>query len=76
MVSPGSKTYLPWSWTRQVRIAAQRRLMLVIYTVLFLALLIAILVEFHWTRLLLLLATGGGALTQVHLIRSGASRSQ
>jgi uncharacterized membrane protein (UPF0182 family) len=59
-----------------VKIATQRRLMLVIYAVLFLALLVAILVEFHWTRLLLLLATGAGALTQMRLIRSGADRPQ
>jgi len=47
----------------------QSRIRLALWTVLFLALLIAILMEFHWTRLLLLLATGGGALTELRSIR-------
>jgi hypothetical protein len=48
----------------QVTSQTQSWIRLVLWTVLFLALLIAILVEFHWTRLLLLLVTGGGALTE------------
>jgi hypothetical protein len=53
----------------------QSRIRLVLWTGLFLALLIAILMEFHWTRLLLLLATGGGALTELRSIRSDPGRS-
>ena len=53
----------------------QSRIRLALWTVLFLALLIAILMEFHWTRLLLLLATGGGALTELRSIRLDTNRS-
>ena len=53
----------------QVTSQTQGRVRLVLWTLLFLALLIAILMEFHWTRLLLLLATGGGASTELRSIR-------
>jgi len=58
----------------QVTSITQTRILLVLWTVMFLALLIAILMEFHWIRLLLLLATGGGALTQLRSIRSDPGR--
>jgi len=53
----------------------QSRIRLALWTVLFLALLIASLMEFHWTRLLLLLVTGGGALTELRSIRMDTNRS-
>jgi hypothetical protein len=59
----------------QVTSQTQSWIRLVLWTVLFLALLIAILVEFHWTRLLLLLVTGGGALTELRSVRSDPGRS-
>lgn len=59
----------------QVTSQTQGRVRLVLWTLLFLALLIAILVEFHWTRLLLLLAAGGGTLTELHSIHSDPNRS-
>jgi len=49
----------------QVTSLTQSRIRLVLWTVMFLAQLVAILMEFHWIRLLLLLTTGGGALTEL-----------